>query len=49
MSPPLALLWLTLLWLPALVQAQTLQLESCRAERTILQPWLQVHEDARGD
>ncbi|WP_185265919.1 hybrid sensor histidine kinase/response regulator [Halopseudomonas xiamenensis] len=49
MSPPLALLWLTLLWLPALAQAQTLQLESCRAERTILQPWLQVHEDARGD
>lgn len=49
MSPPLALLWLTLLWLPALVQAQVLQLESCRAERTILQPWLQVHEDVRGD
>ena len=49
MPSPLALLWLILLWLPALVQAQTLQLASCDSERILLQPWLQVHEDVSGE
>jgi len=38
-----------LFWLPTLAPAQALQLESCQTERIILQPWLQVYEDARGD
>lgn len=49
MPSPLALLWLIVLWLPALSQAQTLELASCDTDRIILQPWLQVHEDAHGD
>lgn len=49
MPSPFVLLWILVLWLPALAQAQTLQLESCHTERIILQPWLQVHEDVRGD
>lgn len=49
MPSPLALLWLIVLWLPALSQAQSLELASCDTDRIILQPWLQVHEDAHGD
>lgn len=48
MPSPLPLLRFLVLWLPALVQAHTLQLESCHTDRIILQPWLQVHEDDRG-
>lgn len=49
MLSPAAVLWLIFLfWLPALVDAKVLQLESCQAERIILQPWLQVYEDVHG-
>lgn len=46
---PLALVWLVLLWLPALAQAKALQLASCDSERIDLQPWLQVYEDVYGE
>lgn len=49
MPSPFTLLWFLVLWLPALAQAHTLQLEACDTDRIILQPWLQVHEDTRGD
>ncbi|MFA5679631.1 MAG: 7TM-DISM domain-containing protein [Pseudomonas sp.] len=49
MPSPLILLWFIVLCLPVLAQAQVLQLESCQAERTLLQPWVQVYEDVHGD
>lgn len=49
MPSPFTVLWFLVLWLPGVVQAHTLQLASCDADRIILQPWLQVHEDIHGD
>lgn len=43
------LVWCVVLLLSAQAQGRDVQMATCTAERILLQPWLQTHDDAEGD